>query len=179
VHAEIAIAGTGGQGVLLIGRILAEAGVLEGREAVWLPSYGAEKRGGSVGCHVTISDKKIGSLVVSHPDAAIAMNQVSAVKFEPAMKTDSLLIINKSLVSTKVSRTDIRVSYIPASHLALELGSDSVANMVVLGTLIANFSIVASSSITASMDTMFGKNPKMLEMNKRAFLKGFSPTLNN
>ena len=84
------------KGVLLIGRILAEAGVLEGREVVWLPSYGAEKRGGSVGCHVTISDDKIGSLVVSHPDAAIAMNQVSAIKFEPAMKLGSLLIINES-----------------------------------------------------------------------------------
>ena len=179
MHAEIAIAGSGGQGVLLVGRILAEAGVLEGREVVWLPSYGAEKRGGSVGCHVTISDDKIGSLVVTHPDAAIAMNQASAVKFEPAMKPGSLLIINDSMVTTKVERADIRVAYIPANHLAIELGSDSIANMVILGTLVAGYTVVSPSSIIASMDSMFSKNPKALEMNKRAFNKGLSVCLNN
>jgi 2-oxoglutarate ferredoxin oxidoreductase subunit gamma len=175
MHAEIAIAGSGGQGVLLIGRILAEAGVLEGREVVWLPSYGAEKRGGSVGCHVTISDTKIGSLVISHPDAAIAMNQISAVKFEASVKPRGLLIINESLVSLKVKRADITVAYIAASQLAMELGSDSVANMVVLGTLVAGYSVVSSQSVIRTMETMFGKNPKALEMNKRAFLKGFNP----
>jgi len=175
MHAEIAIAGSGGQGVLLIGRILAEAGVLEGREAVWLPSYGAEKRGGSVGCHVTISDSKIGSLVISHPDAAIAMNQVSAVKFEESVKPCGFLIINQSLVPLQVNRADITVAYVPASHLAIELGSDSVANMIVLGTLVAGYTIVSSQSVIRTMETMFGKNPKALEMNKRAFLKGFNP----
>jgi 2-oxoglutarate ferredoxin oxidoreductase subunit gamma len=179
MHAEIAIAGSGGQGVLLIGRILAEAGVMEGREVAWLPSYGAEKRGGSVGCHVTISDKKIGALIVSHPDAAIAMNQVSAVKFEPAMKSSSLLIINQSLVPAKVNRVDIRVAYVPASHLAIELGSDAVANMVILGALVASYSIVSPSSILSTMDAMFGKNPKALEMNKIAFKKGLGTCGNN
>jgi 2-oxoglutarate ferredoxin oxidoreductase subunit gamma len=175
MHAELAIAGSGGQGVLLIGRILAEAGVLEGREVVWLPSYGAEKRGGSVGCHVTISDSKIGSLIVSHPDAAIAMNQVAAVKFEESVKPGGFLIINQSLVPLKVKRADIRVAYVPASQMAIELGSDAVANMIVLGTLVAGYSMVSSKSVLKAMDAMFGKNPKALEMNKRAFLMGFNP----
>ena len=79
------------------------------------------------------------------------------------------------MVPTKVNRADIRVAYVPANHLAIELGSDSVANMVVLGTLIAGFSVVSSSSILSAMDAMFGKNPKALESNKRAFLKGLHP----
>ena len=174
MHNEIVIAGSGGQGVLLIGRLLAEAGSLEGREVVWLPSYGAEKRGGTVSCSITISDEKIGALSITHPNAAIAMNQASAGKLEPSMKIDGLLIINQSLVSSKVSREDICTIYLPANHLAKELGNDSVANIVALGALVAECPAVSRSSIITVMDIMFAKNRKALEINQLAFSKGLS-----
>jgi 2-oxoglutarate ferredoxin oxidoreductase subunit gamma len=172
MNAEIAIAGSGGQGVLLIGRILAEAGFLEEREVCWLPSYGAEKRGGTVACNVTISAEKIGSLIITHPDAAIAMNQTSAEKLEPAMKPGSLLVVNRSLASLNSKREDIRVVYVPASQMAVELGNDSVANLITLGALVAGCPVVSRSSIETVMDNMLAKNPKALEMNKKAFARG-------
>jgi 2-oxoglutarate ferredoxin oxidoreductase subunit gamma len=174
LHAEIVITGSGGQGVLLIGRLLAEVGFMEGHEVVWLPSYGAEKRGGTVSCSVTISDEKIGALCISRPSAAIAMNQAAATKLEPAMKPGSLLVINQSLVSAKVSRDDIRAIYVPANHLASELGNESVANLITLGALIAGCPVVSSSGIMKTMDVMFAKNQKTLEMNRQAFTRGLT-----
>lgn len=172
--AEIVISGSGGQGVLLIGRLLAEASLLEEREVVWLPTYGAEKRGGTVSCHVTISDEKIGSLFVTRPSAAIAMNQASLEKLEPAMQPGGLLVVNQSMVSSKVSRDDIRVLYVPAHDLATQLGDETAGNLVTLGALVAGTSAAGESSIFAVMDDMFAKNPKHLETNKQAFSKGYA-----
>ena len=174
MQAEIVIAGSGGQGVLLIGRLLAEAGLLEGREVVWLPAYGAEKRGGTVSCDVTISDDKIGALFVTRPTAAIAMNQASLDKLEPAMKPGGLLVVNQSLIPSKVRREDIRVVYVPANDLANELGDDSVGNLVTLGALVAGSAVVSRSSIIATMDNMFARNQKRLKINKQAFNKGYA-----
>jgi|WetSurMetagenome_2_1015567.scaffolds.fasta_scaffold90678_3 2-oxoglutarate ferredoxin oxidoreductase subunit gamma len=179
MNAEISIAGSGGQGVLLIGRILAEAGFLEGREVCWLPSYGAEKRGGTVGCSVTISEEKIGSLVITRPDAAIAMNQTSAIKLESTMKADSLLVINQSLADLRSKREDIRVVYVPATQMAIELGNDSVANLITLGAMISGCPMVSQSSIETVMNNMFARNPKALEMNKKAFARGLDFRLLN
>jgi len=174
MKAEIAIAGLGGQGVLLIGRLLAEAGLLEGREVAWLPSYGAEKRGGTVWCNVTISDEKIGALFIARPTAAIVMNPDSLGKLEPVMRPGSLLVINQSLVSSKVSRQDIRTVYVPANHLAGELGNDSVANLVTLGALVAGFPVVSKSSVMAVIDSMFSQNKGHLEINKQALSTGYA-----
>jgi len=174
MHEEIVIAGSGGQGVLLIGRLLAEAGLLEGREVVWLPTYGAEKRGGTVACNVTISDDTIGALFVTRPTAALAMNPASLEKLEPAMKPGGLLIVNQSLISSKVKRDDIRVVYVPVTDLATEMGDRSAGNLIILGALVAGSSPVSKSSIIAAMDDMFDKNNKHLKRNKLAFEKGYS-----
>ena len=107
MHEEIALGGSGGQGVLFIGRLLAEAGLLEGHEVLYVPSYGAEKRGGNVWCNITISDEKIGALFIGKPTIAIVMNPASLVKFEPAMKPGSLLVVNQSLIPSKVSRDSV------------------------------------------------------------------------
>ncbi len=160
--------------MLFIGRLLAEASLLEGREVVWLPSYGAEKRGGTVSCNVTVSDEKIGSLFITRPSAAIVMNQASLDKLEPAMKPGSLLVVNQSLVSSKVSRQDIHVVYVPANDLATELGDSSAGNLVTLGALVAGSPVVAKSSIMAVMDNMFSENKKRLGINKRAFNHGYT-----
>ncbi len=174
MNSEVAIAGTGGQGVLVIGRLLAEAGFLEGREVVWLPSYGAEKRGGTVSCNVTISDKKIGALVIDRPTCAVAMNQTPAAKLETALKPGGIFVINQSLAAFKVARPDVRTIYVSASQLAIGLGNESVANIVALGALIAACPVVAKESILKVMDAMFGKNPKALELNRKAFELGYS-----
>ena len=174
MNGEIAIAGSGGQGVLLIGRLLAEAGLLEGHKVAWLPSYGAEKRGGTVWCNVAISDEEIGALFISRPTAAIAMNPAAFEKLEPAIKPGGLLVVNQSLVSSKVSRQDISTVYVPANHLAGELGNDSVGNLVALGALVAGFPVVSKSSITAVIDGIFSKNKKHLEINKQALSTGYA-----
>lgn len=169
---EIALGGFGGQGVLFIGRLLVEAAFREGREVVFMPSYGAEKRGGNVWCHVTISDEKIGALFITRPTIAVAMNLTSLAKLEPVMKADSLLVVNRSLIPSKVSREDISVVYVPANELATELGDNSVGNLVVLGALLARRPVVAMSSLIAVMDGMLSKNQARLEMNKRALNQG-------
>jgi len=174
VHEEIALGGSGGQGVLFIGRLLAEAGLLEGHEVLYVPSYGAEKRGGNVWCNVTISDEKIGALFIARPTIAIVMNLASLVKLEPAMKPESLLMVNQSLIPSKVSREDIHVVYVLANDLAAELGDNSVGNLVTLGALLANRPVVSMSSIIAVMDSMLSKNQERLEMNTLALNKGYA-----
>ena len=169
----IVIGGSGGQGVLFIGRLLAEAAVLEGREVVWLPSYGAEKRGGNVWCHVTISDEKIGELFVTSPSVAIAMNASSLAKLEPMIKSKGLLVVNQSLATGSIRRVDIRTLGIPATDLALKLGDDSVASLVALGALVAVRPIVSIGELNAVMDTLLSKSSR-LEMNKKALSKGFA-----
>lgn len=169
----IIIGGAGGQGVLFAGRLLAEAGMLEGREVVWLPAYGAEKRGGTVWCHVTISDEKIGELSVNRPTAAIAMNATALSKLEPMIKPGGLLVINKSLASAPTRREDIDAVYVPATEIALELGDESAANLVILGALIAVWPLVAMTSINEAMENLAGKSQR-LEMNRKAFIRGFT-----
>jgi len=173
MHEEITIGGSGGQGVLFIGRLLAEAGLREGHEVVYLPSYAAEKRGGAVWCHVTISDEKIGDLFVTRPTAAVALNSAALVKVEPMMKPGGFLVVNQSLVPGRVTRKDIRVVYVPATELAIALGDDSVGNLVALGALVAGCPIVAMSSLIAVMDEILSRNHK-LEVNKLALRKGYA-----
>ncbi len=144
---QIAIGGFGGQGVLFIGRLLAEAAFREGHEVAFMPSYGAEKRGGTVWCHITVSDEKIGSLFFIRPTASIAMNPASLGKFEQAVKPDGLLLVNKSLVQATVKRTDIEVRSIPAMELAAKLGDAAASNLVVLGALLCRRPVVSFSSV--------------------------------
>ena len=174
MHEEIAMGGFGGQGILFIGRLLAEASLLEGHEVSYVPSYGAEKRGGNVWCNVTISDEKIGALFITRPTVAIAMNPPSLAKFEPTVRPEGFLVVNQSLIPSKVSREDIRVVYMPANDLAAELGDNSVANLIALGALLVRCPVVSMPSIIATMDSMLSKNQGRLEMNKRALNQGYT-----
>jgi 2-oxoglutarate ferredoxin oxidoreductase subunit gamma len=170
VPEEIAIGGFGGQGVLFIGRLLAEAAFGEGHEVAFMPSYGAEKRGGTVWCHITISEEKVGSLFILRPTIAIAMNPASLEKFENAVKPDGLLVINKSLVPAGVKREDIDVLSIPAIELAAELGDNSAANLIVLGALICSRPVVSVSSIRGILDSM---SRERLDSNMRSLDYGY------
>jgi 2-oxoglutarate ferredoxin oxidoreductase subunit gamma len=174
MHEEIAIGGFGGQGVLFIGRLLAEAAFQEGHEVVYMPSYGAEKRGGAVWCNVTISDEKIGALFTTRPTVAIAMSPVSLAKFEPAMKPEGLLVVNQSLIQSRGTREDIGVVYVPANDLAMELEDNSAGNLVALGALLANRPVASISSIMAAMGSLHSQNQERLEMNQRALHQGYT-----
>lgn len=174
MHAEIVITGSGGQGVLVIGRLLAEAGFLEGREVVWSPSYSAEKRGGTVSCSVTISDEKIGALFSTRPTIGIAMNHASAGKLEQTVKTGGLLVVNQVEKTFKTTRTDIHYLSVPANRLALEIGAESTANIIMLGALLVVEPVVSLGGVTKAMEQMFGNNHKANEMNKQALIKGSS-----
>jgi len=168
---DISILGTGGQGVLTIGRYLAEGAMAEGWEVVWLPSYGAEKRGGTVSCKVAISDEKIGALFLASPDYGIAMNQVSVDKLGDSVKPGGVLLINES---GNVNRDDLKVLCVPVNEVAAEIGDSLIGNSVVLGALIAVSSVVPVPRIMALMDRMLAKNPKYLRLNKLAFDKGYA-----
>ncbi|KUK55187.1 MAG: 3-methyl-2-oxobutanoate dehydrogenase (Ferredoxin), gamma subunit, partial [Atribacteria bacterium 34_128] len=120
---EIIIAGFGGQGILLMGRLIAHAGMLEGKNVAWMPSYGPEMRGGTANCTVIISSEEVASPVVPNPITLIAMNQASLDKFEPLVERGGIVILNKSLISRDVNRDDLEVVKVPANDIANELGN--------------------------------------------------------
>lgn len=169
---EIIIAGFGGQGVLLIGRMLAYAGMMEGKEVSWLPSYGPEMRGGTANCTVVISDKPVGSPVVKSPDILIVLNRPSLDKFEPFVKKNGLLIINSSLIDRKSERDDIDVLYVPANDVAIKCGSPKAANMVALGALVGKTGILKIESLEETIKETFSEKEKIVNLNLKALKEG-------
>jgi 2-oxoglutarate ferredoxin oxidoreductase subunit gamma len=166
-------AGFGGQGMLLIGEFLAEAGMQEGKYVSWLPSYGPEMRGGTANCSVVLSDREIASPVITNPGCVIAMNRPSLDKFEGSVKSGGLLIINSSLIDVKSKRDDIDVLYIPASEEAERIGNPKGANVVILGAYLAKRPVVSVESILEAMKSRLGeKKARFLEGNKKALLAG-------
>lgn len=132
---EIIFAGFGGQGVILAGKILALAGMSDGKYVSHIPSYGAAMRGGTANCSVIVSDEEIASPVIEKPDVVVALNKPSMVKFEQLLKPNGLLIYNSSLIDIEPSRTDIRKLKLPCNEIAEETKNPRGANMVVLGCL--------------------------------------------
>jgi 2-oxoglutarate ferredoxin oxidoreductase subunit gamma len=163
--------------VLVIGRLIAEAGFLEGQEVVWSPSYSAEKRGGTVSCMVTISSEKIGALMITRPTIGIAMNHAAAVKLEPTLKKDGWLLVNQAENGYQPARNDIHFLTVSANQLALEVGSESTANIVALGALLAVHPVVSLNGVIKSMAQLFGS--KTLEMNKQALITGSNSVKSN
>ena len=120
---EMILAGFGGQGVMLMGQILAYAGMLEEKQVSWFPAYGPEMRGGTANCAVIISDEPVGAPNVSEPGVVVVMNGPSLDKFEPMVKKGGVLIINSSLISREATRADIKVFKVPSNEIAAELGN--------------------------------------------------------
>ncbi|MDD4362619.1 MAG: 2-oxoacid:acceptor oxidoreductase family protein [Atribacterota bacterium] len=170
---EIVIAGFGGQGVLLMGRLIAYAGMLEGKNVAWMPSYGPEMRGGTANCTVIISSDEVASPVIPNPMTLIAMNKPSLDKFESEVEKNGTIIINESLIPQGAIRNDIKAFKIPANKIANELGNLKVANMVVLGAYIAiRKSIKIETIFRALEDTLGIKSTKIVELNKKAIERG-------
>ena len=123
MQTEVIMAGFGGQGLMLIGKLLAKAGLDEGKEVTWLPSYGPEMRGGTANCTVVVSDKPIGSPLIPAPKGAIVMNRPSHDKFAPLVRPKGVLVVNSSLIPDTTPRSDLTVFRIPANEIAMEEGS--------------------------------------------------------
>ncbi|MDR1893484.1 MAG: 2-oxoacid:acceptor oxidoreductase family protein [Spirochaetales bacterium] len=172
---EIIIAGFGGQGVLSAGMILAYAGMLEGKNVAWLPSYGPEMRGGTANCNVVLSDDPVGSPVVSQADTLIVMNGPSLDKFENHVRPGGIIIVNSSLIERKVSRKDVTAYYFPLNDAAAELGSAKAANIVLLGAYMALKGFPQKPAVLESFLKVFGEGKKkFLPINEQALLKGQS-----
>jgi len=134
---EIVLAGFGGQGVLSAGRLVAAAGLLEGNEVSWLPSYGPEMRGGTANCHVIVADEPIGSPVLNECDCLVALNGPSLEKFEPMVRPGGWIVLDSTLVPEDPTRTDVRTIAIEASRIASSMGNMTFAGVILLGAVAA------------------------------------------
>lgn len=173
---RICCAGFGGQGTLSMGKILAYAGMLEGREVSWCPSYGPEMRGGTANCHVIVSDESIGSPVItSDANCVIAMNQPSLDKFVDILAKGGVLVANSDLASLKEDKADIQVLDIPANTMATqEFGSARLANIILLGAVIQVTEAVKLDSVDDAFSHVFGGvKAKFIPDNKKAFEMGY------
>ena len=173
METRIIIAGAGGQGILFLGKAIAQAGMIEGKHVTWFPSYGAEMRGGTANCTVILSDEMIGSPVVQTPDILIAMNRASLEKFQPSLKKEGLLFFDSSLINGVALRNAVIPVGVPATKIADTIGDTKAANMVMLGALIAETGLLKK----ASFDVLFSVPPasagnKAAGINKNSLLEG-------
>lgn len=173
MHQELRIAGMGGQGVMIIGKLLAYATVREGGNVVWFPAYGPETRGGTADCTVIMSSEEIGSPVTSSPDTLIAMNQLLLDKFAPTVKREGVIVVNTSLAHPPTDRIDCKIIEIPANDIATELGNPRAANMVMLGAYLQLVKPVLMESVKASMEEVLPERQhQFIPANIKALDKG-------
>ena len=175
MQSEAIIAGFGGQGVLLIGHLIAYAGMLGDKEVTWLPSYGPEIRGGTCNCTVVVSDRRIGSPIVSQPAALITMNRPSLDKFERVVVSGGTLVVNSSLTDRDPERRDLRVISLPATEMAHEIGNSKVANLVLLGAYVAATGVVSFSGVMGALQDIFPvEKHHLLSLNRQALEAGMA-----
>ncbi len=173
MESQFLIAGFGGQGILLIGQLMAKAAMLEGKNVSWMPSYGPEMRGGEAYCAVVISDEPIGTPLVTEPPVAAVMNLPSLKKFEPAMETGGILLYNTSLIDAMPQRSDTKILPVPCNDIAESLGNSRVANMVMLGAIIAATNVIRLESAMDALKDVFGeKKADLLIINRKAMEAG-------
>jgi 2-oxoglutarate ferredoxin oxidoreductase subunit gamma len=178
MQTEIIISGFGGQGVLFAGQLLAYSALEADMHVTWFPSYGPEMRGGTAHCTVIISDSEIGSPVVKNPKAAIVMNLPSLDKYEPLVKEGGVLIINSSLVDRDPLRQDLTIVEVPANEIAEEIGSQRLANMVLLGALLNKLPVIEMGSISAALKSHIpDRHRDLIESNQRALETGYNAAL--
>jgi 2-oxoglutarate ferredoxin oxidoreductase subunit gamma len=170
---QFIFAGFGGQGMLLIGKFLAMACMLDGKHVSWLPSYGPEMRGGTANCSVTVSDEPIGSPLVTEIPIAVIMNKPSMIKFTPAMEKGGIMLYNSSLIDITPDRDDITAIPVDCNGIAEELGNARTANMVMLGAILKKTGVVSIDSAMEALKATFGpKKEHLLPINRQAMEKG-------
>ena len=174
MHTEIVLAGFGGQGVLLIGKLLAYAGMRAGQEVTWLPAYGPEMRGGTCNCTVVLSDRPIGSPISKSPHGLIALNLPSLDKFEDTVRPGGIITVNTSLINRLPRRTDVTVVAVPANEVAIECGNAKAANMVALGAYLGASGVAALEQVKAIVAESFAGKPALVAVNDAALTRGFA-----
>ncbi len=172
MQTEVMFAGFGGQGVMLIGQILAQAAMKEGKEVAWVPSYGPEMRGGTAYCTVVIGDKPIGSPIVKRPSHLVALNRPSLEKFAPAVKPGGVILVNSSLISVPAGRDDVDEFRLAANELAQELGNVRTANIITLAAIVERAGLVSFEHLSQTIKEKFASKSKLIPINMEAMEKG-------
>lgn len=179
MYEGIFIAGFGGQGVILAGRLICLAAMNEGRFVSHIPSYGAEVRGGTANCSVIVSDEEVASPLVPRPSICIVLNTPSFLKFQPMVAPDGLFIYNSSLIDLKPTRADIQSVPVAANAIAEEVGSYKAANMVALGLLLRKRPLATLESIMGALDeAVSARNRQLNDINREALRRGYDSLKN-
>ncbi len=166
---KLFFAGSGGQGVILMGQMVAYAAMYENREVTFLPSYGPEMRGGTANCTVVVSDAPVSSPLIYEADVVVAMNLPSMTRFETLVKPGGKLFYNSSLIPQAPTRGDIEVIAVPANDIAADLGNGRAANMVMLGAVVHGAHVAGDEAVDQILQKVFsGKKAGALELNRKA-----------
>ena len=166
---NMVFAGFGGRGVLFAGKVVAYAGLIEGRELSWLPSYGPEMRGGTANCSICLSDEPIGSPLVTNPNVLVAMNRPSLDKFIGDVEPGGVVLLDSSLIDVKVEREDVSVHYVPASRLAEENGLKGLANIILVGKLFKEVGFCSAETLDNALQKCIpARKASMLDFNRKA-----------
>jgi len=169
---EIKFAGFGGQGIMMMGKILAHAAMEQGFEVGWIPSYGPEMRGGTAYCTVVISDRPIGSPIIRNPKHLVAMNRPSLEKFAPTVKPGGVILINSSLIPVGSGREDVDELKVPAVDIATEVGNVRAANIVALAAFVFRSKVVDFEIFRESVKAEFAAKSKFIPLNMEAIDRG-------
>jgi len=174
LYEEVIIAGFGGQGIMVAGKLLAQTAMNAGKEVTYMPSYGAEVRLGTANCMVVIANEKIASPVVIKPDSLIVMNKASLTKFAHCVKPGGLLVLNSSLIEDRPQLDEsIDILAVPASDIALELGNQKAANMVSLGAYLQRRGLLSADDAAESLpDILAERYHNTLPLNTEALRRG-------
>ena len=166
---NMVFAGFGGQGVRFAGKVVAYAGLIEGRELSWLPSYGPEMRGGTANCSVCLSDEAIGSPLVTNPNVLVAMNRPSLEKFVNEVEPGGVILLDSSLIDVQVERDDVTTYYVPASTLAEENGLKGLANIILVGKLFKEVGFCSEETLDKALQKCIpARKAAMLDFNRKA-----------
>jgi 2-oxoglutarate ferredoxin oxidoreductase subunit gamma len=171
---DIIFAGFGGQGIMFMGKMLSYTAMNEGLSVTWMPSYGAEVRGGTAHSMIIIADSPIASPIVKEPSICVVMNKPSLDKFGARVKEKGILVINSSLAKDYPERKDVEVLQVPATDIAARIGNQKIGNMVMLGALIAARKIVTPESLINALTELIPENRKaLLSINQEAIRQGY------
>ena len=170
---QILIAGFGGQGILFSGKFLAYKGLMEELQVSWLPSYGPEMRGGTANCNVILSDDPVGSPIITTPDVLVAMNLPSLQKYVDSVAKGGQIYIDSSLIDVKVERDDVQVFYVPATQMAKDEGIGTLANMIIVGSLLENNPNLSFDGVAEVVEKLVPpKKAALKELNMKALELG-------
>ena len=174
MESRIVMSGFGGQGVLTIGKYIVYGGMHDDKEVSWMPSYGPEMRGGTASCSVVVSDRQVGSPIVTMAAVVIVMNKPSLTKFLPCVKKGGYIFVNSSLIDAKVDRDDINVVYVPANEIAEANKNGRSANIVMFGAYVKHAGVTSYDTAVSVLKHMFEKKPAVLESVMKCFEAGYA-----